>query len=61
MTKTKIKIGDKVEAGERGTEDHDTGRVVAIDENDHGWPVTAYVKWDSGVSTPYPAAELRKI
>lgn len=48
-----IKVGDKVEAGKG--EDHDTGRVVSIDDT------MAFVSWDSGVATPCPIADLSKL
>lgn len=48
-----VQVGDMVEGGNEGTEDHDTGRVVAID----GDQVT--VAWDSGVRTTQPARLLR--
>lgn len=45
--------GTRVQAGLPGTDDHDTGRVVAIDSNG-----MALVAWDSGVRTPCPLADL---
>lgn len=51
-----LKIGDIVEAGKG--EDFDRGWVTAIDIGDDGAPRTAYVNWDSGVSTPCPAQDL---
>jgi len=50
MNATELKIDDRVEGG-RG-EDHDTGRVVAID----GDQIT--VAWDSLVVTTQPAELL---
>jgi hypothetical protein len=48
----KLNVGDKVEAG-RG-EDHDTGVIGQIQGE------KAFVRWDSGVSTWNPVADLRK-
>lgn len=47
-------VGDKVEAGEPGTEDYDRGIVHAL--RDDGLYL---VGWESGVSTPHAADELR--
>jgi len=48
-----IKVNDKVEAG--SGDDHDTG---IVDEINGEW---ATVRWDSGVVTPCPLADLRLI
>lgn len=50
-----IKVGDKVAAGKEGTEDYDTGTVVAVD----GDQVT--VAWTAGVRTTQSADLLRVI
>jgi hypothetical protein len=46
--------GDKVEAGEPGTEDYDTGRVMRL-----GRDRQIFVGWDSGVQTWTDASDLR--
>lgn len=48
-----IQVGDRVEAGEG--EDHDIGRVERIDGE------MAFVSWDSGVKTPCPISDLKKV
>jgi hypothetical protein len=48
-----IKCGDRVEAGEPGTEDFDTGRVLEIEGD------TADVGWDSGVRSDIAVSDLR--
>lgn len=50
-----IAVGDRVEGGEPGTADYDTGRVDEITE------MVATVAWDSGIVTPAPIYMLRKI
>ncbi len=50
-----IKEEDRVEAGEPGTEDYDTGRVISIEG------AVATVAWSSGVRTPIPMAALRLV
>ena len=50
---TQFNVGDRVEGGKYGTEDYDTGRVVAID----GDVVT--IAWDTLVQTTAPADALR--
>lgn len=50
-----LKINDRVEGGQRGTEDYDTGRVDAID----GDNVT--VSWDSLVVTTQHINTLRRL
>jgi hypothetical protein len=52
-TQLNVEVGDRVEGGAPGTEDHDTGRVVEVD----GSQVT--VAWDSGVTTTQHARALR--
>lgn len=47
-----ITVGTRVQAGKPGTEDHDTGRVLALDGT------TATVGWDSGVRTDIDVADL---
>lgn len=42
----------KVQAGKPGTQDHDTGRIVALKGN------MAEVAWDSGVRTPCSIGDL---
>jgi hypothetical protein len=49
---TAFAVGDRVEGGRRGTEDHDTGRIDSIDGS------TAWVSWDSLVRT---RADLRAL
>ncbi len=51
------KVGDRVEAGEPGTEDEDTGRVMSVDRK----AKIAMVAWESLVVTPAPFDILRKI
>jgi hypothetical protein len=53
MSQSKIRKGDRVEAG-RG-EDYDTGVVQSLGKNGF-----AVVGWDSGVSTPIHKSELRR-
>jgi sRNA-binding protein len=50
MTKRKIKVGDRVEAGTG--EDHDTGVVHEIKDSE------ARVGWDSGVETMISVSRL---
>ena len=46
MKKNQVRLGMRVEAGRRGTEDHDTGEVLDIDpRGEPGHEV--YVGWDS--------------
>lgn len=54
-SETELKINDRVEGGQHGTEDYDTGRVVAIDGGDQ---VT--VAWDSLVETTQHKALLKR-
>lgn len=49
-----IKLGMRVEAGERGTEHHDAGRVSKVEPCG-----CVTVDWDSGVSTRNDAKHLR--
>lgn len=51
-----LSVDDRVEGGERGTEDHDTGRVTAVHVDGQ---VT--VAWDSQVQTTQSAELLRRI
>lgn len=51
----KISVGDRVEAGRKGTDDYDKGRVVKIRGR------MADVAWDSGVTTPAPVSDLRPL
>ena len=54
MTQTKIfQVGQIVEAGMPGTEDYDTGRILAINGD------TAEVGWNSGVRTEIALSDLR--
>jgi len=46
---TQFNVGDRVEGGKYGTEDYDTGRVVAVDVD------TVTVGWDTGVQTTVSA------
>lgn len=55
-TKHKFEIGDRVEGGEPGTEDYDTGRVLGITDDGE-----IDVGWDSGVRTTQPADLLRHL
>ena len=48
-----LTVGDRVEAGELGSDDHDAGRILAIDGG------RAEVGWDSGVRTWAPLSDLR--
>ncbi len=48
-----VALGDRVEGGGPGTEDHDTGRVVRVD----GDQVT--VAWSNGETTTQRASALR--
>lgn len=50
-----ITVGARVQAGQPGTEDHDTGRVVEVSADG------ALVAWDSGVRTTTPLADLSPI
>lgn len=50
-----LAVGDEVEGGEVGTDDYDTGRVVAVD----GEQVT--VAWSNGERTTQPADLLRTV
>jgi hypothetical protein len=43
---TAIVVGDRVQGGKPGTEDHDTGRVVSIEDDG-----SLTVAWDSGIVT----------
>ena len=52
-TTTIFAVGDRVEGGKPGTEDYDTGRVLAITAD------MATVGWDSGVRTDAPLSSLR--
>lgn len=54
-TRDLFAVGDRVEAGRPGTEDHDTGRVVAVE----GDMVT--VAWDSEQITTQPSAALTEV
>jgi hypothetical protein len=49
----RIGVRDRVEAGRSGTDDHDTGVVLAIRGR------TATVAWDSGVRTDIDVGQLR--
>lgn len=49
-TKAYWEIDDLVEACERGTDDHDTGRVVAVTLDERGHEIVT-VAWDSQVTT----------
>ena len=51
-TAKQITVNARVQAGKPGTEDHDTGRVLALDGT------TATVGWDSGVRTDIDVADL---
>lgn len=51
----RFKIDDRVEGGKRGTDDHDTGRVVEIDGD------RVRVAWDSQVIVWHERSELRWI
>lgn len=48
-------VGDRVEAGLRGSEDYDKGRIDAIENG------VATVNWDSLVVTDHPLNDLTKI
>lgn len=48
-------VGDRVEAGLRGSEDYDKGRIDAIENG------VATVSWDSLVVTDHPLNDLTKI
>lgn len=48
-----LEIGDRVESG--GGDDHDTGRIIAIDGD------RAEVAWRTGVRTWQPLAMLSRI
>lgn len=50
-----LKVGDRVEAGKPGTEDYDTGKIVAITGD------SADVAWDTRVITWCDLASLRLI
>lgn len=50
---SRIAIDDRVEAGKRGTEEYDTGKVLAISGPQ------AEVGWDSGTRTWTPISDLR--
>jgi len=50
-----LSAGDRVEAGEPGTEDYDTGTVVSVDGD------TAVVGWYSCVQTAADVDSLRRI
>lgn len=52
MENEELAIGQRVEAGEPGTDDHDTGTILAIAGD------TAEVGWDSEVQTSIPLAML---
>lgn len=47
-----INVGDRVEAGRKGTEDYDMGRVVGIDGDQ------VEVAWSNGTRTTQPAELL---
>jgi hypothetical protein len=47
--------GDRVEAGDPGTEEYDEGNVLRIDGD------RAAIGWESGVRTWNPVADLRRI
>jgi len=53
MATNKYSYGDRVEGGEIGTEDYDTGRVVDVDGDQ------VEVSWDSGVVTWQHVSTLR--
>jgi hypothetical protein len=53
MGEDEVAKGDRVEAGEG--DDHDTGRVLAVDGD------RAEVGWDSGVRTWTPVSDLRRL
>jgi hypothetical protein len=49
----KFKVGQRIEAGKKGTEDYDTGRVTKVE----GDQIT--VAWDSGSKTTQPSRALK--
>lgn len=50
---TRIHVGDEVEAGKKGTEDYDYGKVLRVRKSE------AYVAWDSGVKAWIPMSMLQ--
>lgn len=58
MRKSRVQKGMRVEAGEPGTEDHDSGKVLDLNlESATGHEVL--VGWDSGAQTWIEARDLR--
>jgi hypothetical protein len=65
----RLRVGERVEGGKRGTEDHDTGEVIAVSKpgaratDDIGGDLSdqqrALVAWDTLVEVWHDADELR--